>query len=97
MAVVATMWLLAQLAISMLPSGYPVTAEVNINPRCQASFAGTVGSKMLPIWFVQNMNWTGPCLGFFLLGMSILWMVKLRHHFSGLETVFTNSDLLKTW
>ena len=44
---------------------------------------------------MQTMNWTGPCLGCFLL--SFLWVVKLRHHFSGPETEFTNSDLLKTW
>ena len=96
-AVVATMWLLVQLAIAMLPSGFPVTPEVKFHTRCQASFAGAVRCQCDKLCLVQNMNWTGPCLGFLLLGITILWVVKLRHHFSGLETVFTNSDLLKTW
>ena len=94
-AVVATMWLLVQLAIAMLPSGYPVTAEVNFQSRCESKSCWH--NRLSQNLFMQNMNWTGPCLGFFLVLMSFLWAVKLRHHFSGLETVFTNSDLLKTW
>lgn len=35
MAVVAAVWLVVQLAIAMLPSGYPVTVEVRLqDARC---------------------------------------------------------------
>lgn len=58
MAVVAAVWLVVQLAIAMLPSGYPVTVEVRLqDARCSLVRVQTLRTLFCLVPAEHELDW----------------------------------------